>query len=193
MNRGSVLLGGAEPDGGADGDDRGLVLDLLGALDGRQDARDVVVAVGDAGDVPAVGLVALERVLGEGDVGAAVDGDGVVVVENDQTAKLEVPGEARGLVADALFQAAVAAERVDVVVDHWEVRLVEQRRQVRLSDRHAHGVRDALAQRTGGHLHAHHLRLGMAGRAAAQLAEGFQIINGHLRIRGSVESARRNQ
>ena len=193
MNGGGVLLGGAEADGGADGDDGGLVLDRLGALDGRQDGVDVVVAVGDARDVPAVGLVALERVLGEGDVGAAVDGDLVVVVENDQTAQLEVARKTRRLVADALLQTAIAAERVDVVVDHREVGLVEQGGQMRLRDRHAHSVRDALAQRTRGHFHAHQLRLGMAGSAAAQLTERFQIIEGHLGMKRSVESARRSR
>ena len=54
----------------------------------------VVVAV-DVLHEPAVGLVALADVLREGEVGLAVDGDLVVVVEEDEVVEAEVAGEAR--------------------------------------------------------------------------------------------------
>ena len=41
--------------------------------------------------------------------------------------------------------------------------------------------------------HAHHLRFGVAGSAAAQLAERLQIIDGHLREEGGVENVRRSR
>ena len=44
-------------------------------------------------NMPAAGLVALGDVLGEGDVGAPVDGDVVVVVQGDQLAQLQVTGQ----------------------------------------------------------------------------------------------------
>ena len=46
-----------------------------------------VTPVDPVDDVPAVGLEASADVLGEGDVGAAVDGDAVAVVEADQLAR----------------------------------------------------------------------------------------------------------
>ena len=51
------------------------------AVDRRVERREVV-AVLDPQHVPAVGLVARGDVLGEGEVGRAVDGDAVVVVED---------------------------------------------------------------------------------------------------------------
>ena len=49
--------------------------------------------------VPAVGLEAPADVLGERELGVAVDGDVVVVVDDDQPAQPEVAGERRRLVA----------------------------------------------------------------------------------------------
>ena len=68
-------------------------------------------------DVPAVGLEALAGVVVEGDLGRAVDGDVVVVVDVDQPAQAEVAGQGGRLVADALHQVAVAADHEGVVVD----------------------------------------------------------------------------
>ena len=68
-------------------------------------------------DVPAVGLEAADGVVVEGDLGRAVDGDVVVVVDVDQPAEAEVAGQRRRLVADALHEVAVAADHEGVVVD----------------------------------------------------------------------------
>ena len=57
------------------------------------------------------------RVVGEGEVGVAVDRDAVVVVEADELAELEVSGERRSFVRDAFHQVAVAADEVRVVID----------------------------------------------------------------------------
>ena len=73
-------------------------------------ARPIAVAVVpvDALHVPALRLEALLDVLAEGEIGAAVDRDAVVVVEIDQVAEPEVPGQRGGLGGDALHQVAVA-------------------------------------------------------------------------------------
>ena len=88
----------------------------------------------------------------------------VVVEDADQLAEPEVAGERGGLVADALHEAAVAGDDERVVV----LRLgAEPGAQVPLGDRHADGVGEPLAERTGRDLDAGGVAgLGMA-RASA--------------------------
>src|SRR4029079_10957394 len=69
--------------------------------------RRRIVAVDVAHDVPAVGLEAFRRVVGEPVLDVAVDRNAVVVVEADQLAEAQRAGQRRRFVADALHQAAV--------------------------------------------------------------------------------------
>ena len=140
-----------------------------------------VVRVLDVQDLPALRLEAHGHVLAEGDVRIPLDGDVVVVVKEDELAQLVRAGEGAGLVGDALFQAPVAAERVGVVVDDGEALAVEGRREVRLGERHADGVGDALAERAGRRLDAGRVAVfGMTGRLVAQLAEVDQVLFGEV-------------
>ncbi len=84
-----------------------------------------VVAVDVRHHVPAVGLEALRRIVGEPAVHFAVDRDAVVVVEADQLAELQRAGERAGLVRDAFHEAAVAEEHLRVVIDDIEAGAVE--------------------------------------------------------------------
>jgi hypothetical protein len=61
-----------------------------------------VVGVVNAQHLPAVGLETTADVLVEGDVGRAVDGDVVVVVDPAQVRELEMPGERCRLACHAL-------------------------------------------------------------------------------------------
>ena len=134
--------------------------------------------------VPAVGLEALAHVLGEGEVGGAVDGDVVVVVEQDQLAELLVAGVGGGLAADALHHAAVAGEHVGVVVDDV---VAEGGGEEALGHGHADGVGDALAERAGGRLDAGGVpELGVTRRAAAPLAERLEVVHGQV-VAGQVQ------
>jgi hypothetical protein len=63
---------GAKTNGGGQLDHGGLVLNLLGLLDGSLDASEVGVTVLDVLDVPAVGLESLGNVLSEGALGVTV-------------------------------------------------------------------------------------------------------------------------
>lgn len=181
MHRVRVLELGAEADRGVDLDERRLVGHGLGRLDGLLDGGVVVVAVLDDLHVPAVGLVALLHVLGERDVGAAVDGDLVIVVQHDELAEAQVAGQRRGLRGHALLQAAVAADDVRVVVHDVEAVLVELGGQVLLGNGQPHGVRDALAQRARGHLDAGRAEvLRVAGRLGAPLAELLELVDGQV-------------
>ena len=79
-----------------------------------------VVGVADPQHVPAIAEKARRDVLGEGEARVAFDGDVVVVVDPAQVVEAEMPGQRGRLRADALHQAAVAAYRVDVVVEDVE-------------------------------------------------------------------------
>ena len=104
--------------------------------------------------VPAIGREAGRDILAEGEVGVALDGDRVVVVDPAQVGELQMAGERGRLAGDALHHVAVAADRIDVVVEQREVRRVVARRQPALGDRHADAVAAALAERPGGGLDA---------------------------------------
>ena len=182
MHRGRAGLGRAVADHGVAHDQVGLV-GILRQLDGVVDLLPAV-GVRHVDDVPAVGAEAGGHVLAEGDVGAAFDGDLVVVVQGDQLVQLEGAGQGSGLVGDALHQAAVAHDGVGVVVHDVEALAVEMRGQVGLGQRHAHGVADALAQGTGGGFDAGGVAvLGMAGGEGAELAELLQVLNGQAKAK----------
>src|SRR5260370_10131290 len=78
----------------------------------------------------------------------------VVVVKPDELAKTEMPREGGGLVGNALHQVAVAADKPGAVIDDPMPVAVERGREVRFSDGHADGVRQALAERTRRRLNA---------------------------------------
>ncbi len=130
--------------------------------------------------VPAVGLVPLQGVLGEGGRRVALDGDVVVVPHDDQIAEPLVAGERGRLGRHALLQVAVAGDDPDRVVEGGVAlgRLrVEEPPLVAGRHRHADRVGDALAQRAGRRLDARRVPvLGVPGGAAAPGAERLEVV-----------------
>ena len=155
-------------------DDQGRPADLgLELLEGAREQRGVV-GVADPQHVPAVALEAAQHVVAVGEGGVAVDRDVVVVVDPAEVVELEVAGERGRLVRDALHQAAVAGQRVDVEVEEVgaEALALPLRGQ-----RHPDRGRDPLAERAGGRLDAGGPAvLGVARRARVQLAEFFDLV-----------------
>ncbi len=146
---------------------------LLRRLDGLLHAVEPDV-LAEVLHVPAVGLVAHADVLGEGECRVALDRDVVVVVEDDQAAEAQVPGERAGLRRHAFLQVTVGDDRVGEVAD--EV-LVEARRQHPLAERQADRRGDALAERPGGGLDPGRVAvLRMAGGRRAELAEVLEVV-----------------
>ncbi len=148
-----------------------------------------VMAVNAAYHVPAVGFKAFGGIVGKPAFHVTVDGDTVVVIERYQLAELQGTGQGAHLVGDAFHHAAIAHKRVGEVVDNVVTRAVELRRQRFFGDSHAHGVSDALAQRTGGGFHASgvaHFRVARGFRV--QLTEVFQLVNRQV-IAGEVQQA----
>ena len=75
---------------------------------------------------------------------------------------------------DALHHAAVAQEHIGVMVDDGVAGTIEGGGQRALRQRHAHGVGEALAQRTGGGLDPEmHFALRMARRFSSPTAGNF--------------------
>ena len=86
-------------------------------------------------------------------------------------------GERGGFRTDALHQAAVAADGVDVVVEHLVARLVVPAGQPLARDRHADAGGNPLTQRTGRRLHTRDpVILRMPRRLAVELAEMADVI-----------------
>ena len=124
--------------------------------------------------MPAVGLVALADVLGEGERRVALDRDVVVVVEDDQAAEAEVAGQRARLGGDPLLEVAVGDDHVGEVADHL---LVEAGGEHALAERHADRGRDALSERPGGGLDPRRVAvLGVAGGRRAELAEVLEVV-----------------
>ena len=88
----AARLWGAVADLGSDGDDRRAFGVGLSRPDCRVDGLEIV-AIGDLLGVPAIGVEAGHAVFGKGEVGGSVERNQVVVVEIDQLAQLEVPGQ----------------------------------------------------------------------------------------------------
>ena len=77
----------------AEDDHRRPVLDAHGAADGPVELVGVVGGLTQVLHVPPVGLESLGHVVAVGQLGGAVDGDVVVVVDVDKTSEPEVTGQ----------------------------------------------------------------------------------------------------
>ncbi len=91
-------------------------------------------------------------------------------------------GERGGLGGHALHHAAVAAQRVDAVVEQRVARAVEVLGEPARRDRHADAGGDALSQRPGRGLDPRGpVVFRMAGAFAVELAEALQVVERHRR------------
>ena len=66
------------------------MIDVLRSTERRLERVDVLGDLADTFDMPSVGLEALARIVGQRELGAAVDGDVVVVVDDDELAQTEM-------------------------------------------------------------------------------------------------------
>mmetsp|Transcript_16667 Transcript_16667/g.36754 ORF Transcript_16667/g.36754 Transcript_16667/m.36754 type:complete len:486 (-) Transcript_16667:8-1465(-) len=182
------LVRGAEANNGLHLDERRLVSARLRLGDGLADGVHIRVAVRDGEHLPAVGLVALAHILGEGELGVTVNGDAVVVVKGDELPKAQVACVGARLMGDALLHATVTHDAIGVVVDEGHVGLIVDGCEVRLCSCEAHSVRDAHAERSRGHLDPRGLKvLWVPRRLRAPLPELLDVVDGDARITGEVE------
>ena len=185
VNTAGVLLAGGRPaDDGAQRDERGLPRLGLGGVEGVvQGCRVLLVGAilaepVDALDVPAVGLVAGQDILVESDRRVVFDGDVVVVPDDGNVAELLGACEGGSLSGDALFEAAIASDDVDVVVeDGLTERGLGIQQAVDAAGVHgeADGGGDAGTQRAGRDFDA--LGVAVLGVAGGQGASGAQLLD----------------
>ena len=172
--RGPRLLGGAVADGRPAGD-QGRPVGFPRPRDGARDGGRVVAV--DAQRPPAGGLEALHLIDRVGQGQGAVDGDAVVVEQDDEAAQPEVPGEGDRLLADAFHEIAVGGQHVGVVVDEIVAELGVEHA---LGEGHADGRGEPLAERPGGGLDAgRHEVLRVPRRLRVELAEALQLVEAH--------------
>ena len=150
MNLLGALELGSKPNDRRDLDQAGLVLNLNGLINGILEAKQIVVTILDVAGVPAVSLKPLQDIFTEGEVGAAIDLDVVVIVEHDQLAKTKVASERGGLSGHSLLEAAVTDNTEGVVVDDLKPRLVEIGGEVLLSHGQSNSVGDAWNEKMTG-------------------------------------------
>jgi hypothetical protein len=149
---------------------------LLRQVERRADGL-VIVAV-DLLDVPVVRLEAPRDVLAHRHVDVALDGDVVVVVDEDQVAEPHVAGERRSLGGYALLHVAVTAQSPDVAVDDRLAQTIETRGHHLRRERHADRRREPSAERPRRQLHADGMAvLGVPRRLRAALAEVLQVVD----------------
>ncbi len=177
MRLGGVLLMRAAPgDVRPHDDERWPLGHSLRLGDSRIDGLEIV-AVRDPLYVPAVRLEAPRGVVGEGQLGRSIDRDAIVVVKPDQLAELQVTGERARLVRDALHEVTVGREEIGVVVDDRVPGAIEQGRELRFGDRHAHGVPGPLSERSCRRLDSRRdAMLRVPGRAAPPLPELLDVV-----------------
>src|SRR5581483_7084522 len=157
-------------------DQRRTVLTAVEDLDRCIDMLEII-DVADPRDVPAVTEETRRHVLAEGEVGVAFDGHAVAVVEPAEIGQFEMSGNRGSLAGDAFHHVAVAADRINIVVEHRQIWPVEAAGKPALRDRHADAVAAALAERARCRLHAGgEVIFGMPGAFAAELAEALDVV-----------------
>lgn len=76
-----------------DGDEGGLVSHTLGLLDRSRQRLQIVISILHRNGVPAIRLEARRNIFRERDLGVAVNGDLVVVVQHNEVVQLLRPGQ----------------------------------------------------------------------------------------------------
>ena len=182
---GVLLVGGRPADDGAQGDDGRPVRFSLGCSQCVVETVHVLAVFAafspvHALGVPAIGFVARQDVLGEGDVRVVFDGDVVLVVDHHEVAQFLVAGQGRGLRGHAFLQVAVGRDHPDGVVERAGAGRgigVEHSAQAALRVGKTDCGGQALAQRASGDLDAVGVAVfGVAGGLGAPGPQGLEVI-----------------
>ena len=114
------------------------------------------------------------------------DRDAIAVVNPAEVSEHQVTRERGGFARDAFHHVAVAAERINVVVEHLEAGLIEVLRQPTLGDRHADAHSTALTQGPGRRLDARGAMIfGVAWTFAVELAEALDVVESDRELAGA--------
>ncbi len=170
---------------GLERDQRRAVGLSLGARQRRIDS--VVIVTVNLFDIPAASLELGRNIVGEGDFRAAVDGDAVIIIKQDQLAEAKVTGKRDRFLSHAFHEAAVAAEHIRAVIDNILAELIGERA---FGDCHADRAGETLTERAGGQLNAFCMTIfRMTGGLRTPLPEVLQLIDGHILVARQIERA----
>ena len=176
---GILLMRRAIADVAVQNDEGRPILGLVKHVERVLDAIDVI-GVAHAQNIPAITEKAGRDVLGKGDARIAFDGDVIVVVNPAEVIEREMAGERCRFRTHALHHAAVAAHRINVVVEDLEAGPIVAVREPCFSDRHANAGGDALPERPSCCLHPRNqMVLGVSRSLAAEMAEVTNIVERH--------------
>ncbi len=175
---GVLLVGSAIGDVTVDNDECRTVAYRLESTERLVDRLDVI-GVADARNIPTVACEAGSNVFAEGQVGGPFNGDPVAVVDPAQVWELQVTRKRGGLTRDALHHVTVAAQDINVVVEHVEAGTVEMIAHPKTGEGHSHTIGHALSQRTRGRFDTRSPTiLRMPGTSTVELPKGLDVFQG---------------
>ena len=175
--------GGASPaDHRAQHDQAGAITLAASGFQGPSEFFDGLTIDGGR-NVPALGREAGGNILAEGNIGSPVDGDLVVVVNEDQVPEPQVPRQGSRLGGNPLHHVPIAHHAIDEMLARGC--LIGGRFPAKTAaghargQRHPHRVGEALAQGAGGHLDPGcQTVLGVAGGQSSPLPKISDFIEG---------------
>ncbi len=135
--------------------------------------------------VPANGLEAGDLVgrVGVGDL--AVDGDIVVVPDDDKLVELEVTGQRDGFLGNTFHQAPIAGENPCVMVNNVGAEFSSQ---LGFSNGETDRIAEASTEWAGRGLNAGGMTIfGVASGLGSKLAEILDLLNGHVLVAQQIE------
>ena len=156
---------------------------LLRQFNGREDCILIVPVYGL--NVPAGGFEARALIFGSGNVGFAVNGDFVVIPQNDQLAQLQVTSQGDRFLTNPFHQAAVACDHVCIVIDQLASKT---RGKPLFSHGETNGIGDALPQRPSGGLDAFGVAILRVSRCLGpHLAEVLDFFERDIFVPGQIQ------
>ena len=113
----ALLVGRSKTNGSANFDEGGLIGRLLRLIDGRAEVVEAVGHVVHRQYLPAVRLVPHFHVLGKRKVCISIDGDVIIIIQDDEVAQPQVTGKTAYLSGDALLETSIATDDEGLAVD----------------------------------------------------------------------------
>ena len=131
-------------------------------------------------NLPAIGFETACGVVGNGQIGAAIDRNAIIVEQHNHSAKLHMACHGGGFMADAFHQTAIASNHIGVMVD--KVAAIGAGK-VTLCHGYANRIGKSLTKRAGGGLDPGRMAIfRMAGGDCAKLAEIADLLHRHVGI-----------
>src|SRR5262249_23646122 len=142
-----------------------------------------IISVAHASHIPSIAQETGGYILSKSQSRVTFYGDVVVIVDPAKIGELKMSGERGGFARDTFHHVAIAAQRVDVVVEQFVAGLVEVSGEPALGDGHANAGSNSLSERACGGLDTGSPAIfRMAGSFAIKLAEMLDVIQRDRRL-----------